>query len=69
MPQKNDRMNAKIRNAQLFKVPYMLVVGDREMQAGTLSLCKRDGSRQNNMAVAEFIELVTERITTRSGKL
>ena len=64
-----DRMNAKIRQAQLFKVPYMLVVGDREMAEGLVSLRKRDGSRQDGMPVQEFIDLVLQRIHSRSSQL
>jgi threonyl-tRNA synthetase len=65
----SDRMNAKIRRAQLLKIPYMLVVGDREMAENTVSLRKRDGTRINGMAIQEFIALVKERIETRSGEL
>jgi threonyl-tRNA synthetase len=65
----NDRMNAKIRQAQLFKVPYMLVVGEREMSEGTVSLRKRDGSRQDGMPIDEFIKLVKDRIDHRSREL
>ncbi len=65
----NDRMNAKIRQAQLFKVPYMLVVGEREMTEGTVSLRKRDGSRIDAMPVDEFIKLVKDRIDQRSPEL
>ncbi len=65
----NDRMNAKIRQAQLFKVPYMLVVGEREMTEGTVSLRKRDGSRQDGMPVEGFIQLVKDRIDHRSPEL
>ncbi|RIK37584.1 MAG: threonine--tRNA ligase [Chloroflexi bacterium] len=64
-----DRMNAKIRTAQLMKTPYMLVVGDQEVSNGTVSLRRRDGSRQEGMPVAEFVTLVTERIRTRSRQL
>jgi threonyl-tRNA synthetase len=64
-----ERMNAKIRSAQLMKVPYMLVVGDQEVAGDTVSLRKRDGSRQNNMPVGEFVALVQDRITTRSDQL
>lgn len=39
----NDRMNAKIRNAQLQKIPYMLVVGDREAEAGAAAVRLRSG--------------------------
>jgi threonyl-tRNA synthetase len=65
----SERMNAKIRNAQLMKVPYMLVVGDQEVQENTVSLRKRDGSRQNGMPFAEFEALVKDRIVTRSAEL
>jgi threonyl-tRNA synthetase len=64
-----ERMNSKIRQAQLFQVPYMLVVGDREVENETVSLRKRDGSRQNNMPATEFIALVQNRIATRSSEL
>ena len=65
----SERMNAKIRNAQLMKVPYMLVVGDQEIQDNSVSLRKRDGSRKNGMPFAEFEALVTERISSRSSEL
>jgi threonyl-tRNA synthetase len=65
----SDRMNAKIRAAQLMKVPYMLVVGDREVEAGTVALRNRDGERQNALPVDEFLAMVTERIATRSPEL
>ncbi|HAL16448.1 MAG TPA: threonine--tRNA ligase, partial [Anaerolineaceae bacterium] len=65
----SDRMNAKIRNAQLLKVPYMAVVGDTEMAAGTIALRRRDGSRQNDLPVSEFIESVKAKIAARSPEL
>ena len=65
----NERMNSKIRQAQLFKVPYMLVVGEREMSEGTVSLRRRDGSRQEAMPVDEFILTVRDRIDHRSREL
>lgn len=65
----SDRMNAKIRAAQLLKVPYMAVVGDQEMAAQTIALRKRDGSRVNDLAAAEFIVQVSERIRTRAADL
>ena len=65
----SDRMNAKIRQAQLMKVPYMLVVGDQEMATSTISLRRRDGSRQNDLPVAEFIATIQERIHARSSEL
>jgi threonyl-tRNA synthetase len=65
----SERMNAKIRNAQLMKVPYMLVVGNNEMEAGMVSLRVRDGSQENNIQLAEFIERAKDRISRRAGEL
>jgi len=64
-----DRMNAKIRQAQLMQIPYMLVVGDKEVENGTISLRRRDNTRQNDVPVGEFIATVQDRIATRSGEL
>jgi threonyl-tRNA synthetase len=64
-----QRMNAKIRDAQLMKVPYMLVVGENEANAGQVSLRVRDGSRADNIPLADFIARATDRIATRSGQL
>ena len=63
-----QRMNAKIRTAQLMKVPYMLVVGENEAQAGQVSLRVRDGSRADNIPLAEFIARAKDRISTRSSQ-
>ena len=46
----SQRMGAKIRAAQLMKVPYMFIVGDREGADGTVSLRRRDGQRLNDPA-------------------
>jgi len=64
-----QRMNAKIRSAQLMKVPYMLVVGENEMKAGQVSLRVRDGSQQNNIALGEFMTRAKDRIAGRSAEL
>ncbi|MFZ6026935.1 MAG: threonine--tRNA ligase [Chloroflexota bacterium] len=64
-----ERMNAKIRQAQLMKVPYMLVVGDQEVQNDAVSLRCRDGSRQDGMPVGEFIARAQDRVATRAAHL
>jgi threonyl-tRNA synthetase len=64
-----QRMNAKIREAQLMKVPYMLVVGENEAAAGQVSLRVRDGSRQDNIPLAEFIARAKDRISRRAAEL
>lgn len=65
----SERMNAKIRAAQLFKVPYMLVVGANEAAAGVVSLRMRDGAQVNNIPLAEFQARVKDRISRRAGEL
>ncbi|MCB0166482.1 MAG: threonine--tRNA ligase, partial [Anaerolineae bacterium] len=64
-----DRMNNKIRQAQLMQVPYMPVIGDQEMAEGTIALRRRDNTRQNGLPVDEFIAAVKEKIATRSSEL
>ena len=51
----SDRMNKKIRNAQLGKVPYMLVIGDKEIEDGAVAVRTRDNEDRGAMAVDEFI--------------
>jgi threonyl-tRNA synthetase len=65
----SERMNAKIRAAQKMQVPYMLVVGGREVENGTVSLRRRDGKRLNGMPIAEFLNHLQDRIKTRSLEL
>jgi threonyl-tRNA synthetase len=50
-----ERMQAKIRNAQLQKVPYMAVVGDKELEAGTLNIRRREGGDQVSVSVDQFL--------------
>jgi len=64
-----QRMNAKIRQAQLMKVPYMLVVGENEMNAGQVSLRVRDGSQHNNIPLAEFMARAKDKIARRASEL
>ncbi len=64
-----QRMNAKIREAQLMKVPYMLVVGENEAAAGTVSLRVRDGSRQDSIPLGEFVARAKDRIQRRAAEL
>ncbi len=53
---RNERMNLKIRNAQMMKVPYMLVVGDREAEAGAVAVRQRDGQDLGAVPLPEFAE-------------
>jgi len=58
----SDRMQAKIRNAQLHKVPYMLVVGDKEAEAGAVAIRLRSGEDLKAKPLAEFIAVAKEAI-------
>ncbi len=57
---RSDRMNAKIRDAEKRKVPYMLVVGDREMENGQVDIRRRSGERLGAMLVSDFKELAVK---------
>jgi threonyl-tRNA synthetase len=52
---RSERMQAKIRDAQLQKVPYMAVVGDKELEAGTLNIRRREGGDQESVRTHEFL--------------
>jgi threonyl-tRNA synthetase len=57
---RNEKLGYKIREAQLQKIPYMLVVGDREVEAGGVSPRRRDGKDLKLMDVDDFVLLITE---------
>jgi threonyl-tRNA synthetase len=61
----SDRMQAKIRDAQLQKVPYMLVMGDREVEAGAVAVRLRSGEDLGAKPVSEFIAMAKEAIADR----
>ena len=62
---RNDTMRYKIREAQLQKTPYMLVVGERDMQGGTVSVRTRTGEDKGAMPTADFIAMALEEIATK----
>ena len=51
---------SKIREAQLMKVPYMLIIGEREKDEGTVTVRRRDGQNLPAMTPEAFIDLVVE---------
>jgi threonyl-tRNA synthetase len=59
---RGERMNAKIRDHQKQKVPYMLVVGDKEMEAGEVALRLRSGENPGAMPLQAFLELAQKEI-------
>ncbi|MDQ0296809.1 threonyl-tRNA synthetase [Streptomyces sp. DSM 41037] len=62
----SDRMQKKIRNHQKAKVPFMIIVGDEDMNAGTVSFRYRDGSQENGIAredaIAKLLDVVERRV-------
>ncbi|HEU5433472.1 MAG TPA: threonine--tRNA ligase [Thermomicrobiales bacterium] len=61
-----DRMQAKIRNAQLEKIPYMLVVGKREVEANALAVRLRDGRDLGPMPVDDVQHLILGQVASLS---
>ena len=63
---RNEKIGYKIREAQSKKIPYMLIVGDKEAEAGTVSVRTRAGGDLGAVALAEFQAKLLEEIRTRS---
>ena len=61
----DDRMQKKIRNAQLQKVPFMVIAGDNDVEAGAVSFRYRDGHQDNGVPVDEAIARVAEAVASR----
>ena len=63
---RSEKLGYKIREAQLQKIPYMLVVGDRDMENGTVSVRTRGGEDLGAMTMAEFMEKCAFEIKTKA---
>jgi threonyl-tRNA synthetase len=61
----DDRMQKKIRNAQLQKVPFMVIAGDNDVEAGAVSFRYRDGHQENGVPVQEAIDRVLAAVESR----
>lgn len=64
--ERSESVSKKVREAQLDYVPYILVVGDNEQEAGTVTVRTRDGNVEDPSKTEDFIERVTSEITDRS---
>lgn len=62
---RSERLNAKIRDAQLQKVPYMLVVGDKEAEAQTVTVRQRSGGEQLSLGLEAFSVQIHDEIANR----
>ncbi len=63
---RQETIGAKIRDAQMQKIPYMLVVGQKEKESGSLAVRTRDGKVENDVPIASFIEKAKKEILERS---
>jgi threonyl-tRNA synthetase len=61
----DDRMQKKIRNAQLQKVPFMMIAGDRDVEEGAVSFRYRSGDQDNGVSVEDAIARVVEAVRSR----
>ena len=66
---RSERMNAKVRDAQMQKIPYMLVVGDKEAANNAVAVRLRTNENLGAVPLADFIERITGIIKTRSREL
>ncbi|MDM4718407.1 threonine--tRNA ligase [Micromonospora sp. WMMA1363] len=63
----DDRMQKKIRTAQQQKIPFMVIAGDDDVAAGTVSFRYRDGSQRNGVPMAEAVRHILDVVTSRSN--
>ena len=63
---RNEKVGYKMREAQVKKIPYMLVVGDQEMESGTVNMRKHGEKDTATMPVDEFIAYIQKNIADKS---
>jgi threonyl-tRNA synthetase len=66
---RNEKMNAKIREHAMQKVPFLLVVGDKEAQAGQVNVRTRGREKTEDMPATEFVEKISKLIAQKSARL
>jgi threonyl-tRNA synthetase len=62
---RNEKIGFKIREHTLLKVPYLLVIGDREVESQTVAVRTRDGQDLGSMTVTEFQDLLVQAVSRR----
>ena len=58
----SESMQKKIRNAQLKQIPYMIIIGDKELESQTISVRRRDGKQEFNVQLDDFVQLLKGKI-------
>jgi threonyl-tRNA synthetase len=64
---RNEKLGLKVREAQLMKIPYMLVIGGREQESGTIAPRVRTGEQLNPMTVDEFVAMIDNECLIETG--
>ena len=62
---RNEKIGKKIRQAQMDKVPFMLVIGDKEAENGQVAVRTRKGGDEGVMSVADFTARILEEVNTK----
>jgi len=62
---RNEKIGFKIREAQMEKIPYMLIVGNKEVESKTVSVRKRGGADMGAIGVEKFVEMIKEEIRSK----
>ena len=63
---RSEKVGYKIREAQLEKIPYMLVIGDKEVEEGTVSVRSRKDGDLGSMPVESFLSKILQEIATKA---
>lgn len=63
---RNEKIGYKIREAQLEKIPYMLVIGEKELESGTVAVRSRKNGDMGSVSVDEFIATITKEIAEKA---
>jgi threonyl-tRNA synthetase len=61
----DDRMQKKVRNAQMQKIPFMIIAGEEDMKAGAVSFRYRNGDQKNGIAISEAIAEIKQTVAER----
>jgi len=64
---RNEKLNYKIREAQVAKIPYMLIIGDKEMADNTVTVRLRNGENLSPMAISQFAALIADEVRKGRG--
>jgi threonyl-tRNA synthetase len=61
----DDRMQKKVRNAQMQKIPFMIIAGEEDVKAGAVSFRYRNGDQKNGIPIAEAIAEIKKTVADR----